>query len=145
MPLHEAGLAFSAGMAYNYSNEHPEWRAQHAEMEIRCLFQQLQIAKDSGQQVLIAMHIPPGRDGYTGTNSLNIGGKLLWDSTLQYHGIMAEYFFVSLLAAYKDNIVGLIGGHTHLDGIRIVLDENNTPILPYISVPAISADHGNNS
>lgn len=136
----------SVGMAYNYSNAHPEWRQQHTDLEISWLFQQLQIARDSGQQVLIAMHIPPGIDGYTGANSLGTGGKLMWDSTLKFRGqVKVEDFFVALITTYKDNIVGLIGGHTHLDGIRVVLGDNNTPVLPYISVPAISADHGNNS
>ena len=136
----------SVGMAYNYSNEHPEWRQQHVDLEVRWLFQQLQSAQDSGQQVLIAMHIPPGIDGYTGANSLGIGGKLMWDSTLKYQGrVKVEDFFVALIDTYKANIVGLIGGHTHLDGIRIVQVQNNAPIMTYISVPAISADHGNNS
>lgn len=135
----------SVGMAYNYCNEHPEWRQEHSDLEVQWLFQQLQIAKDSGQQVLIAMHIPPGIDGYTGTNSLGTGGHLMWDSTLQYHGHKVEDFFVALVSTYKDNIVGLIGAHTHLDGIRIVLGKDNAPVLPYISVSGISADHGNNS
>jgi hypothetical protein len=136
----------SVGMAYNYSNQHPEWRQRDVDQEINWLFQQLQVARDSGQQVLIAMHIPPGIDGYTGANSLGTGGKLMWDTTLKYHGhVGVQDFFVNLISTYKDNIVGLIGGHTHLDGIRIVLGKDNTPIMPYISVPAISADHGNNS
>ena len=135
----------SVGMAYNYSNAHPEWRQQNSDQEVLWLFQQLQFAQDSGQQVLIAMHIPPGIDGYTGGNSLTIGGKLMWDSTLKYHGNKVEDFFVALIDTYKDNIAGLIGGHTHLDGIRVVQVQNNAPIMAYISVPAISADHGNNS
>jgi sphingomyelin phosphodiesterase acid-like 3 len=135
----------SVGMAYNYCNEHPELRQQDVNLEIRWLFQQLQDVYGTNQQVLIAMHIPPGIDGYTGANSLNIGGKLMWDSTLKYNGIKVEDFFVALIDTYKDNIIGLIGGHTHLDGIRIVQVQNNAPIMPYISVPAISADHGNNS
>jgi sphingomyelin phosphodiesterase acid-like 3 len=135
----------SVGMAYNYCNGHPEKRQQDAEQEITWLWQQLEAAAGKGQQVLIAMHIPPGRDGYTGANSLTTGGKLLWDSTLLFRGMKAQFFFVSLITAFKNNIIGLIGGHTHLDGIRIVLDSTNAPILPYISVPAISADHGNNS
>ncbi len=140
----------SVGMYYNYSNEHPEQRQQDVNKEIDWLFLQLSLAQGAGKQVLIAMHIPPGRDGYTGANSLNYGGKLMWDSTLKYysHGggsIKVEDFFVALIDTYKSNIIGLIGGHTHLDGIRIVQVQNNPPIMPYISVPAISADHGNNS
>jgi sphingomyelin phosphodiesterase acid-like 3 len=135
----------SVGMAYNYNNEHPEQRQQDAEQVINWLWLQLQQTWGTSQQVLIAMHIPPGIDGYTGANSLGTGGKLLWDSTLLFRGMKAQYFFVSLIDTYKKNIIGLIGGHTHLDGIRIVLDSTNAPILPYISVPAISADHGNNS
>ena len=69
------------------------------------------------------MHIPPGRDGYTGANSLGTGGKLLWDSTLLYRGMKAQFFFVSLIATYKNDIIGLIGGHTHSgwhsDGTRL--------------------------
>ena len=136
----------SVGMAYNYSNEHPEWRQQHTDLEVQWLFKELEFARDSGQQVLIAMHIPPGIDGYTGANSLGTGGKLMWDSTLIFKGrAKVQDFFVNLIAAYKDNIVGIIGAHTHLDGIRVVLGKDNTPIMTYISVPAISADHGNNS
>lgn len=136
----------SVGMAYNYYNEHPERRQQDADLEVQWLFEQLEFAKDSGQQVLIAMHIPPGIDGYTGANSLGTGGKLMWDSTLKFKGrASVQDFFVNLIAAYKDNIVGIIGGHTHLDGIRVVLGKDKTPMMAYLSVPAISADHGNNS
>jgi hypothetical protein len=136
----------SVGMYYNYSQQHPEIRQQDADNELGWFFQQLMYAQDKGLQVVVAMHIPPGLDGYTGSNSLGTGGKLMWDSTLHYRaGHSAEDLFVALLNHYKANIVGLIGGHTHLDGIRVVLGEANTPILPYISVPAISTDHGNNS
>lgn len=136
----------SVGMNYNYSNEHPEWRQQHTDKEIDWLWQQIISAKNKGEQVLIAMHIPPGIDGYTDANSLGTGGKLLWDSTLKFRGnVKVQDFFVALLSTYKDNIVGIIGGHTHLDGIRVLLGKDNNPFMTYISVPAICADHGNNS
>jgi hypothetical protein len=136
----------SVGKAYNYNNAHPEQRQQDVDQEISWLFLQMDIARSNGLQVLLAMHIPPGIDGYTGGNSLATGGKLMWDSTLKWRGkIRVEDFFVALVDTFRNNIIGLIGGHTHLDGIRMVLGGDNTPILPYISVPAISADHGNNS
>lgn len=105
-------------------------------------------------RVMIMMHIPPGTDGYD-NGSGNYGQ--MWKSTLTYstkekNGNKVVYQlqdgFIKLLSDYKPNIVGLLNGHTHLDGLRRVY--NSTPkqtpefVTFSITTPGIAVNHNNN-
>lgn len=105
-------------------------------------------------RVMIMMHIPPGTDGYD-NGSGNYGQ--MWNDKLTYttkdkagNTIIYELQdgFIKLLSDHKPNIVGLLNGHTHLDGLRRIY--NSTPkqtpdfVTFSITTPGIAVNHNNN-
>ncbi|WP_046757917.1 metallophosphoesterase [Kordia jejudonensis] len=109
-------------------------------------------------RVLIMMHIPPGTDGYKNKHhhSETTYDKM-WHPSLLYtmknaSGTSVTYqlqdAFIELISKHKSNIIGMLNGHTHLDGLRRVV--NSTPkqtpefITYSITTPGIAVNHGNN-
>ena len=109
-------------------------------------------------KVLIMMHIPPGTDGYK--NKHRDGtvtyGKM-WHPSLLYKmkdttGTVITYqlqdAFIELISKHEPNIIGMLNGHTHLDGLRRIV--NTTPneqpdfVTYSITTPGIAVNHGNN-
>lgn len=102
-------------------------------------------------RVLLMMHIPIGIDGY--------GGTAMWNPELTFTnsaGTMLPLHdgFIELLSKKQPNIVGLLNGHTHMDGLRRIY---KTPAKPprtsnkegdmisfSISTPGIAVNHDNN-
>jgi predicted MPP superfamily phosphohydrolase len=102
-------------------------------------------------RVLLMMHIPIGIDGY--------GGTAMWNADLTFTnsaGTMLPLHdgFIELLSKKQPNIVGLLNGHTHMDGLRRIY---KTPAKPprtsnkpgdmisfSISTPGIAVNHDNN-
>jgi sphingomyelin phosphodiesterase acid-like 3 len=123
-------------------SSHPGYGASKnadADTVINWLGAQLEDAKNG--QVIIAMHIPPGIDGYNGAS--------LWDSTLKYDAARSvQDAFLDIIDSFKANIIGLLASHSHMDGIRLLVDDNkinNSKIAALlISIPGIAPGHGNN-
>ncbi len=99
----------------------------------------------ANDRVLIMMHIPIGLDGYSGSS--------MWKPSLTYvdaSGATKNLHdgFIELLTKYQPNIVGLLNGHTHMDGLRrIYKGKTSKPddmIAFSISTPGISVNHKNN-
>lgn len=115
---------------------------QDALDELNWFFNQLQAAKQDSDQVLIATHIPPGIDGYYGNN--------LWSESLAKtdSAPSIQNIFLDSLFAYRDNIIGLLSGHSHMDGIRLLFDNTKADTLKMagllISVPGVAPGYGNN-
>ncbi|AXG70561.1 calcineurin-like phosphoesterase [Kordia sp. SMS9] len=94
-------------------------------------------------RVLLVMHIPIGDDGYS--------GKPMWNQALTYKGKGLHNSFLDLIEKYQPNIVGLLNGHTHLDGLRRIY-KTKTSTNPKasdmtsfsITTPGIAVNHGNN-
>ncbi len=110
-----------------------------ADTAINWLRTQLKDAKK--EHVLIAMHIPPGIDVYNDT--------CLWCDKLKYDDNRSvQNVFLDIIDSFKTNIVGILSGHTHMDGIRLLVNDNkpdNSKISALlISVPGIAPGHGNN-
>jgi sphingomyelin phosphodiesterase acid-like 3 len=101
-----------------------------ANREISWLLQELKRASQNGEQVLIAMHVPPGIDAYTGEN--------MWYDK----GI--EKTFLKAMEKYQKNIIGLLAGHTHMDGIRLLTTAAHKIDALLISVAGVAPGHGNN-
>jgi hypothetical protein len=106
--------------------------------ELDCLQEQLRQADSLGEKVVIAMHVPPGFDGYKKSD--------MWDTNLRYHNgnktMLNE--FLDLVKQYRQRIVGMVGSHTHMDGLRRVYDSDHAFNSFMLSVPGIDPGHGNN-
>jgi len=113
-------------------------RQLHTDLQITWLRQQLQQVKDSSETALIAMHIPPGNDGYDTTRTTH-----LWDDKLQFEGRPIQNAFLDVIDSFKTNIAGLLSSHSHMDGIRLLMNGDAASAL-LISVPAITPGHRNN-
>jgi sphingomyelin phosphodiesterase acid-like 3 len=106
-----------------------------ANTQLDWLAEELQNARDSGEHVLIATHIPPGIDGYKSGN----------DTAYMWYSSTIVNRFLNLIHDYRENIIGLLASHTHMDGIRILRNDNRDSITSMlISVPGIAPGHGNN-
>ena len=103
--------------------------------EMVWLKNQLAEAKDSGDNVYLAMHIPPGIDAYAKTDMWKtFDREQPWQNT-----------FLSLMNRYRQIVAGIFYGHTHFDELRLFYDTpDNTPIQVAISCPGISTEHKNN-
>lgn len=103
--------------------------------EMIWLTNQLAEAKDSGDNVYLAMHIPPGIDAYAKANMWKtFEGKQPWQNT-----------FLSLMKSYRHIVAGIFYGHTHFDELRLLYDTGeNTPVQVAISCPGVSTEHKNN-
>ncbi|MEO8413410.1 MAG: metallophosphoesterase [Ginsengibacter sp.] len=116
-------------------------RQAHTSLQMTWFRNQLKVAAYNKETVLIAMHIPPGNDGYPACQT---GNKYLWDSSLLFEGRRLQNAFLDITDSFKNNIAGLLASHTHMDGIRL-LQKNDTAITSLlISVPAITPGHQNN-
>lgn len=113
-----------------------------AEEQLTWLQEQLSIAKEKQQHVLIALHIPLGIDTY-----LSI--------TMRYNFI--RYFFhplflkepyneklLSLLQHYSTTIVGILPAHIHDDSFQLISNHTHEYFIPNSFTPSISPIYGNN-
>ena len=112
---------------------------------------QLAGAATAGEPVLLATHVPPGLDGYRGHDQPT--PSTMWDATMLYqgsdtslHGRWMQDVMLEIIARHTGDITGIVAGHTHLNGIRRLhaCDTADTVTELLLSVPGISADHGNN-
>ncbi len=116
-----------------------------AAAEINWFKNQLIDAVNSKDFVLIAMHVPPGKNAFLNTLHNGKGfGKNMWDSTLLYEGKTVQDAFLDIVSQYKKSIIGILGSHTHMDGIKILTDKCGGFSNFLISVPSITPDHLNN-
>ncbi len=123
--------------AYYMKDSHEQVQSV-ADAELDCLQKQLRQADSLGQKVLVAMHVPPGFDGFKKSD--------MWDTNLRYHNgnktMLNE--FLDLVKQYHQIIVGMVGSHTHMDGIRKLYDADHQFTSFMLSVPGIDPGHGNN-
>jgi len=108
------------------------------EKEISWFDEQIKDATTKSEKILIAMHIPPGIDGYS--------GKPMWFQSLDNKGncpdVQSE--FLNILSTSNVEVVGILTSHTHMDEIRQLYDANGNVIEVSLSVPGISPNHQNN-
>ena len=97
---------------------------------------QLEDASKLKEYVLIAMHVPPGMDGYKKKN--------FWRNSVVYNGVSLQLSLPELLDKYKKNIIGMLSSHTHMNGIRRIFNGEGKLVCVDISVPGITPGHHNN-
>ncbi|UVO54639.1 metallophosphoesterase [Sphingomonas sp. SUN039] len=122
--------------------------------QLEWLNAQLKDARTKGERVIVAMHVPPGIDGYGDGNG---GVKTMWSRSLNYTGTdpdlvqaWVQQTFLQIIASYGPEIVGLLSSHTHYNEIRRLRDcSRKLPNLGRfteldLAIPSITTDHGNN-
>lgn len=102
---------------------------------------QLDEAKTNGEQVLIAMHVPPGQDRYCyqdkETKEWKTHDGVMWQDPAQ------QNTFLKHVSDHQPRIVGVLTSHTHMDEIRMMHGPDGPTTLG-LSAPGISPNHGNN-
>lgn len=140
---------------YRYGQNVPTWQAD-ANGQLEWLDAQLKDARAKREKVIIAMHVPPGSDGYGGRGGDQI--VTMWNSGLIYTGTdpdlvrkaWVEQVFLQLVARYRGEIVGLLSSHTHFNEIRRLRDcSRKLPQLGAftaldVAIPSVTTDHTNN-
>jgi sphingomyelin phosphodiesterase acid-like 3 len=95
--------------------------------ELAWLQQSLAAAQKAHQSVLIAMHIPFGKNLYDGTP--------FWDPSI-------EQSFLALYKQYQATITGVLVGHTHMEELKLIQDNHQTIGAEYYTA-GLSTSHGN--
>ena len=95
-----------------------------------------QIGKD--EKAILIMHIPPGKDGFKSARSLS-----LWSDSATLNGRTVQQQFLDIVAAHKDKIAGILAGHSHKDGLRMLYNAD-TAAGVLLAVPSISPVYNNN-
>lgn len=115
---------------------------QAAATQLDWLAAQLSKARTAGVPVMLAMHVPPGIDGFNGHHS--------WDRHLDYRGTNPAFqyrsvqsVFLEIVSEYSAEITGIFAGHTHLNGIQLLQSCSGGDPELLVSVPGITTDHGN--
>lgn len=122
--------------------------------QLEWLASQLAQAEAAGEKVILAMHVPPGIDGYggghmwtddrglhdsayTGDDPIFMAADAAGDHTI-------ERVFLALTARHAKTISAMLTAHTHLDDLRLLTScEGHAAGIAY-GVPGITTDHGNN-
>ncbi|TND10007.1 MAG: hypothetical protein FD123_689 [Bacteroidetes bacterium] len=96
---------------------------------------QLAEAKAQNEKVYIAMHIPPGKDAYS--------GKSMW-AELPGQGQSWLNTFLSLTDSYQATIAGILYGHTHMDEVRRLYNSAGKITEVAVCCPGVTPQHYNN-
>lgn len=102
----------------------------------------------SSDNVLLMMHIPPGRDGH-GWSGDNIWNDRLFVTDKNGNDVKVQNGFLDVLKNNQPKVRGMLTSHTHMDGLRRLYaagDNSNSKNLVAVSVstPGISVNHKNN-
>ncbi len=108
----------------------PQRQAMDATTQMNWLLTQLEQAAQNDEKVLLAMHVPPGIDGHADTG-------MWYDKDI-------ENIFLNAIDKYQNNIAGLLAGHTHMDGVRLLMDSTSHVDALLLSAAGIAPGHGNN-
>lgn len=111
--------------------------ARYANEQLIWLQDQLKLAHQAHQKVIIGMHIPMGIDVYATLRTKLFTLIQLWQTKYIQN-------FKEILAAHAQDIAGIFAGHLHADWFQIVTFKQNDHEIPVIGTPAISPLFGNN-
>jgi len=103
-----------------------------ADKQFNWLKNELRIASWSHDAVLIASHIPIGNNIFD--------GSIFWRDTAKSPD---QTKFFQLLAHYKNNVIGMLSGHTHMEELKVMQDKSHKNIGALIFTAGLSTSHGN--
>ncbi len=107
--------------------------------EMAWLKRQLAAAAGAGDQVYLAMHVPPGMDAF---QTMKYGKDVpMWNKSYGWQDT-----FMNDLSTYRSNIAGIFYGHTHMDEFRLIYPPSRTNEMTQVAIscPGISPINGNN-
>lgn len=107
----------------------PKYPHQERDAYVQLFWLEQQLKKHGAKQLLIAMHVPPGKA---------YDGSPLWhDAYLQK--------FINILSRYKSSYgqITLLTSHSHMDELRKIQLDEGVAVFAY-STPGISRNHHNN-
>ena len=119
------------------------WNYQSPNHDAECAAQgawlgrQLAETKAHHETALIVMHVPPGIDVYK--------HNTFWTTKVLVNGTTIQNNFLDTLARYRENIMGLLASHTHMDGFKRLYDKEGKFITLLISAPAVAPSAYNNT
>ena len=88
-------------------------------------------AKVDGKKVWLLIHIPPGADIYSTTQSVDNNGHITGAVMMWKPDYQAS--FLQILSKYPDIITLTLAGHTHMDEYRIMSPADVLDVTPSIS------------
>jgi hypothetical protein len=110
--------------------------------QLRWLAAQLQDATAKGDKVWLVYHIPYGIDAY---NSVISKGGNAVEKVISLWQPGYTKSFLAMLDQYRDTILAMLAGHTHMDYFRLGPENNTGRPAPFLLVtPGISPIFGNN-
>jgi sphingomyelin phosphodiesterase acid-like 3 len=106
--------------------------------QLRWLDTSLAEARAAGETAWLLMHIPPGINSFSTSESVRKGGPAItfWQQELTSR-------FLQLVRQYQPAIQAVFAGHTHMDDFRVITLDGK-PVLFSKIAPAISPIYGNN-
>ena len=121
---------------YTWNYQSPNHDAECAE-QLSWLGHELAKTKTNHETALIVMHVPPGVDTYK--------HNTFWTTKVIVNGTTIQNNFLDTLARYRENIMGLLASHTHMDGFKRLYDKDGKFITLLISAPAVAPSAYNNT
>lgn len=118
-------------------NYHSANHDEECQKQLSWLGRQLAETKVRHETALIVMHVPPGVDVYK--------HNTFWTTKVILSGTSIQNNFLDTLASYRNNIMGLLSSHTHMDGFKRLYDKQGKFITLLISAPAIAPSAYNNT
>lgn len=104
--------------------------------------EELEDAKSIHEKVYLAMHIPPGQDAYAVAH--NHPETWMWAHLPSVDSSWLNQF-LRYTATYSQTIAGILYGHTHMDEVRRLYNNDASSITEVaISAPGITPLHDNN-
>lgn len=121
-------------------------RQADANAQIAWLYAQLTDAALKKEKVIVAMHVPPGIDGYGGGPNWDPGRAYTGSAPglTRYTGRPVQDVYLALVGAFSKQIVGTLSSHTHLNDLRRLRDCDGNVTELDLSIPAVTTDHGSN-
>jgi sphingomyelin phosphodiesterase acid-like 3 len=101
---------------------------EDAMKQLQWFEEQLKLASQNQESVLITMHIPPGNNVYDHSH--------FWLPEEQT-------VFLKIVKKYQHTIIGLLGAHTHAEELKIIRDVSNKKMNGVYFVAGLSTSHGN--
>lgn len=104
--------------------------------QLRWLEAQLKDAASAHEQVILTMHIPPGKSYYGGRGHANWASNITNKKRQNFEARFGE------IVTGADNIAALLYGHTHYDELKVI-EGGSAPFIA-LSCPGITPQHCNN-
>lgn len=138
VPKHDIIALNSVFWSIKYQDDCNKGGGDPGAAELDWLAWTLYREKLAGRTASLAMHIPPGINGYSSAkHACPKTGTRFWRKDVTKR-------FAALVAEYKDVLRASYAGHTHMDDFRLLSGPSGAPLLATRVTPSVSPVFGNN-